>query len=82
MITVEVCVPYLNSSFDFSLDENVSIALVTEEIVSLICIKEHWSNEVAEKKFNLHSVNFKKTLPETSTLFSEGICSGQQVILC
>ena len=38
MVNVEVYVPYLNASYDFSLDESASVELVLDDIVSLICL--------------------------------------------
>ena len=43
MILVDIKVPGVEQTYDFSLDENAPIALVMEEIVEMIGQKEHCS---------------------------------------
>ena len=41
MIAIDVRVPYLGQTYDFSLDEAAPIASLLDEIVNMVCLKEH-----------------------------------------
>lgn len=82
MITVDVYVPYLNMSYDFSLDETASAGLVIEEIAALICLKERWPMASSANQLELYDSAHKKALPRTSSLYESDIHSGQRLILC
>ena len=41
MIIVDVIVPSIGRKYNFSLDEETSVALLTEEIAEAICQKEN-----------------------------------------
>lgn len=82
MITVDIYVPYLNVSYDFSLDETASVGLVIEEIAALICLKERWPTSQAANQLELYDSAHRKALLRTSSLYESGIHSGQRLILC
>lgn len=82
MITVEIYVPYLNASYDLSVDEAASIGSVIEEIVPLICFKEHWNVPEDVRYLNLYNPANNKRLPMPESLHGEGVTSGSRLILC
>lgn len=82
MITVDIVVPYLGVSYDFSLDENAEITFIIEEIVSMICAKERWQSNASPQNLDLYDVKKKKRLDRFSCLSMEGVLSGQQLLLC
>ena len=82
MIAVDINVPYLGVSYDFSLDENVQIASVIEEIAAMICAKERWQANTSAPNLDLYDLMRKKKLNRCSTLSAEGVLTGQQLLLC
>ena len=82
MITVDVHVPYLGQTYDFSLDEAAPIASLIDEIVKLICFKERWLIPASTNGLTLFALKQTRALPPTSTLSREEIDAGQSLILC
>lgn len=82
MITVDVYVPYLNASYDFSLDETAPIETVVEEVTSLVCLKEHWPAPSQTNRLGLYGPARKRCLLYSHSLSRAGIHSGQRLILC
>lgn len=82
MIAVDVRVPYLGQTYDFTLDEAVPIASLIDEIVNLICLKERWPIPASTNGLTLFALKQARALPPTSTLFREEIDAGQSLILC
>lgn len=82
MITVEIMVPYLNVSYDFSLDETAPIGFIIEEVASLICLKEHLPTPPSENQLELFDMTHKMVLPRTSSLCNLNVRSGQKLVLC
>lgn len=42
MITVEILIPAMDISCDFSLDEDAQISALIEEAAALVCLRERW----------------------------------------
>ena len=82
MVNVEVYVPYLNESYDFSLDESASVELVLDDIVSLICLKERWPLSQSSNRLDLFDLVHMTAISPKSTLLEAGVQSGQRLILC
>lgn len=82
MIAVDVYVPYLGSTYDFSLDERAPISSLIDEIVAMICLKERWPIPTATSDFSLFSPAQMRELTYASSLRQEKISSGQSLILC
>lgn len=82
MITVDVHVPYLGQTYDFSLDEAAPIASLIDEIVKSICFKERWLIPASTNGLTLFALKQTRALPPTSTLSREDIEAGQSLILC
>lgn len=82
MIAVDVYVPYLGSTYDFSLDERAPISFLIDEIVAMICLKERWPTPAATNDLTLFSPAQMRALTYTSSLCQEKINAGQRLILC
>lgn len=82
MITVDIYTPFLGVTYDFSLDETVTISTVIEEIAAMICAKERWPYPSNCEKLGLFSPTYKRELQKSKTLFDESIKTGQRLILC
>lgn len=82
MITVDVYVPYLGSTYDFNLDESVPISSLIIEIASLICLKERWPMPAFPNNLVLFSITQMHMLANTSSLYQEKIKAGQHLVLC
>jgi len=81
MIMVDVYVPAVDKEYDFSLDQNVRISTIIEEISEMIAHKEH--SEVVGNIEELMLCDRKagKILDENATLGSVQICTGSKLIL-
>ena len=81
MILVDVTVPSVEKTYDFSLDENAQIALVMEEIVEMISQKEHCSIIGNKEDLLLCRYDAQIVLDKQSTLKDCGIVSGNRLLL-
>lgn len=82
MILVDVYVPYMNRSFDFSLDDTATILSVIEEVVTMICSKEHWTATAPADEFRFFSSSQCRILEGSNSLRDEMIQTGHKLILC
>lgn len=82
MIAVDVYVPYLDQTYDFSLDETAPIASLIDELATMICSKERWPIPVSTNELCLFAPKQSRELLRTSTLSHENIDAGQRLILC
>ena len=81
MVIVDVVVPSIGRKYNFSLDEEISVALLTEEIAEAICQKENCILDGEKEKLNLCSLELDNVLPPDSTLEQNGITNGSQLML-
>lgn len=81
MILVDIYVPGVNRTYDFSLDENAGISLLLEEISGMICQKEQCTLDGSVKELLLISQSRKKILSPELTLASYGIVQGDRLML-
>lgn len=81
MVIVDVVVPSIGRKYNFSLDEAISVTLLTEEIAEAICQKENCILDGEKEKLNLCSLELEKVLPPDSTLEQNGITNGSQLML-
>ena len=81
MILVDIYVPGVNQTYDFSLDENAKIAMLLEEISGMICQKEQCQLSGSVKELLLVSRNNRKILNSELTLASYHIVQGDQLML-
>ena len=81
MVIIDVVVPSIGRKYNFSLDEEISVALLTEEIAEAIGQKENCILDGEKEKLNLCSLELEKVLPPDSTLEQNGITNGSQLML-
>ncbi|MDD3253294.1 MAG: EsaB/YukD family protein [Lachnospiraceae bacterium] len=81
MILVDIYVPGVNQTYDFSLDENTKISFLLEEVSGMICQKEQCSLTGNVKELLLVSRGKKKILNSDLTLADYGITQGEQLML-
>ena len=81
MVLVDVYVPSVNQTYDFSLDELSRIETVMEEITAMICQKEQCELSGNSSELMLCSADQRRTLSRNLTLYEEGIVTGNKLIL-
>lgn len=81
MVLVDIYVPVINQTYDFSLDENTKIMLLLEEISGMICQKEQCKLVGSVKELLLVSRNNKKILNSEQTLSFYNITQGDRLML-
>lgn len=81
MITIDVCVPVTGKSYDFSLDENILVETVTEEITELIIQREGYAAQNTLTELFLFSEKHQKALNTAYSLSRNGINSGDRLLL-
>lgn len=81
MILVDVYVPYVNSTYDFQLDEDVKVGLLIEEIGEMVCRREHCQLDGKMEKLLLCSMDNREIIPKHTTLMKYGINTGARLML-
>jgi len=80
MITIDVYVPMIGKTYDFSLDENIIVETIIEEITELIIQKENFvASEVSDMYLFSHSDN--QVLNKRFSLKENGIDTGDRLLL-
>lgn len=80
MLTVDIFVPVIEKSYDFSVDENIKIGTVAEDIIDLIFQKEGYSShDVLD--MCLFSRESEEILSPDLTLWECGIGNGDRLLL-
>ena len=80
MITIDVLVPITGKVYDFTLDENISVATATEEIIELIVQKENYSTDNINEMF-LFSKKENVALNTKFSLKENGVETGNRLFL-
>lgn len=81
MISVDVFVPVLDKSYDFSLSEDAPVGAIVEEIVEMICQKEHWKEAENTQNLILSSPQLRCVLHSNTTLARADVTTGARLIL-
>ena len=81
MILVDIYVPSLNESYDFRLDESVSIDSLTKEIREMLEKMNKSQGEGGRGDFLLCSYEYQSILPKQKTLSECGIHNGSRLLL-
>lgn len=82
MITVEILIPAMDISCDFSLDEDAQISALIEEAAALVCLRERWPIPKHTEHLELYDKEHSRKLERSSSLYESGVQPGQQLILC
>jgi len=80
MILVDVSVPALDSVYDFSISEDVSVGAIIEELAEMICHREKLT-AIWEEQFSLCCVTTEQMLSRDKTLSAYGIGAGSKLML-
>lgn len=81
MILVDIYVPSIDKTYNFSLNENVEIDLIIAEIVEMIGQKEQTHLFGEQEQMELLSPNGCRVLPKKNTLADCYITPGMSLML-
>lgn len=82
MISVDVMVPAIEKTYDFSLDENeMTVMICIEEIAEMICQREGLLSDVGIENMILIDKSSRRILEKSRTLSENNIKSGDTLIL-
>ncbi|MBQ3200760.1 MAG: EsaB/YukD family protein [Clostridia bacterium] len=81
MIMVDVQVPALDASYDFSLSEHVRVSELIEEIAEMICQRERLRAPRDMEGFTLCAPGTGAVLPKGLTLSECGVTTGSKLML-
>lgn len=81
MILVDICIPAIDSKYDFLLDENTPISQILVEISEMIVKKMGEKRPENIKNLMLCSMDTHKILEKNKTLYNCGIADGSRLIL-
>ena len=81
MLHVEVFVPVLLSSYEFSINEHAKVTALIDEIVSVISIKEHREWEAKPEEMILANQDNSSILPSGKSLYQCKVKPGSRLIL-
>ena len=81
MIIVDVQVPALDMVYDFSLAEDVTVEVLIEELIEMICQRERLAMAKELEEFGLCCVSSGKILPRELTLGDCGVVTGNRLML-
>lgn len=80
MIIVDIVVPIIDVTYDFSIDENTAIGTIVEDIVDLVMQKEGVDMDGAPE-MQLFSFSQRRALDSSKTLEECGIDTGDRLVL-
>lgn len=80
MITVDILVPIIGKTYDFSLDENTLVETINEEVVDLIVQKEA-CGVTGSLSMHLFFHEKRTILDHNKTLRGNGVGNGDKLIL-
>ena len=63
MILVDIYVPSVDQTYNFSLSEDIGIEAIVNEIIGMISQKEQTVLVGNQEELNLYSINDKRILP-------------------
>ena len=81
MVLVDIFVPSVDKTYNFSLNENVAIEGVIMEITEMIEQKERTKLQGDKGVLNIYKMNDSMILPKNNTLSDCYVTSGTRLIL-
>ncbi|MCR4596569.1 MAG: hypothetical protein K5673_07280 [Lachnospiraceae bacterium] len=81
MVLVDIFVPSVDKTYNFSLNENVTIDAVMLEIIEMIEQKEHTSLVGNKDILNLYNMKTSAPLPRQNSLSDCYVTSGTRLLL-
>ena len=81
MILVDINIPAVNETLDFSLDENTPVAHVLAEILGMVS-KKYNSLDIGDAdRICLYNMTAEKRINNSRTLSQQGVMSGSRLML-
>lgn len=80
MILVDIQVPALDRTYDFELDETLTVKKLTEKIIGIISHKENLQSPCTEEMY-LFALGREILLNRDFSLKEQGIGTGEKLIL-
>lgn len=81
MILVDVYAPSIDQTYEFKLDEDVPVSVITDEISSVICQKERCELQGDKALLRLFSSKSRRALTPVFSLYENGVKSGDCLII-
>lgn len=81
MILVDIYIPSIDDSYDFSLDENVPIEQIIVEISEMISKKVKGKSPENRADFMMCSMDKNKILDRNQSLYEAGIRDGNRLMI-
>lgn len=81
MILVDIYIPSLDKTYDFQVDEEVSIESLTLEISEMIANETKSGKGIGEEEFMLCTMEREQILKKNFTLKECGIKNGSRLLL-
>lgn len=81
MILVDVYVPAMNDSYDFMVDENVTVKQVIIELGGMLSKKAGETLTAQDADFQLYSMNTRKPLNLRQSLYMNQVTDGCRLLL-
>lgn len=83
MILVDVSMPVIGKTYEFSLDENTSVSLIIDEIVEIVVQKEGYSyeRENTDDGMCMFSYDTRRLLDAGKSLSENGITNGSRLLI-
>ena len=81
MILGDIYIPVINETYDFELNENVSVGETMEVLSDIISKKMKNPLKVQSDTFVLYSLEKKRALESHLTLYQNGIKDGNRLML-
>lgn len=81
MILVDVYVPALDRVYNFNLDEDSTVSVLTEEISELICKKEHSELDGLKSRFIMGTIDRTFNFNPQYSLREYSVKNGEKLIL-
>lgn len=81
MILVEIYVPSVDRIYEFKLNEDIAVSVITDELCSVICQKEQCGVKGDKSDMLLFHKESKRILLPARSLFENNIRSGDRLVL-
>lgn len=81
MLQVDIEVPVMGRTYEFQIDENLTVGTITMRVASAICIKEQCMHSGNEKNFMLWDKERKICLLPEKTVSEMGVAAGSSLLL-
>ncbi|MDE7261692.1 MAG: EsaB/YukD family protein [Oscillospiraceae bacterium] len=81
MILVDIYIPELDRSYDFSLQEQAPVSALVEELAEIVCQKERWEKGQDASGLLLVAPEHSIVFAPGDTLQGRGVTSGSRLML-